>query len=449
MRGLRSIIALVVVLAGLGAYIYFVTWKQPEGGADASKKNEKVFAVQSDKIEEIKVASAGGETTTVKKDGASWKVVEPIQAAADESEVSGITNAISNADIVRVVDENPSTLNDYGLSNPHIEIEFKATGDKNYRTLYLGEKTPTGADLFARRNDDKRVFLVASFQENSLNKSTFDLRDKSVLKVDREKIDGVETSAGGKTLAIAKDGGDWKLTKPIQVRADFGTVEGLIGKLQTLRMKSIVTNDANAADLKKYGLDKPQATAELSAGSARASLLLGTKSDDSSLYARDASKPMVVTVDSTLLDDLKKGPDDYRRKDLFEFRAYNATHVEITRNGQTVVFDRVKGGSENTPDKWHRVSPNPKDVDKDKMDAFLSKLANMRADKFVESAASTGLDKPALVLAVKFDEGKKEEKVSFGQSGQDVYATVPGPGAAKTDAADFTESLKSLDELSK
>ena len=31
MRGLRSTIALIVVLAGLGAYIYFVTWKAPEG----------------------------------------------------------------------------------------------------------------------------------------------------------------------------------------------------------------------------------------------------------------------------------------------------------------------------------------------------------------------------------------------------------------------------------
>ena len=45
MRGLKSTIALVVVLAGLGAYIYFVTWKMPEGGAATTDaKKEKVFA---------------------------------------------------------------------------------------------------------------------------------------------------------------------------------------------------------------------------------------------------------------------------------------------------------------------------------------------------------------------------------------------------------------------
>jgi hypothetical protein len=448
MRGLRSTIALVVVLGGLGAYIYFVTWKQGDT-PDSGKKLEKVFTVASDKIEELKITSAAGEATTAKKDGSTWKLTEPAAVAADESEVSGVANSLASADIVRVVDENPASLNDYGLSNPRVEIAFKAAGDKDYRRLLLGEKSPTGADVFARRNDEKKVFLIASFQETSLNKSAFDLRDKSILKIDRDKIDGVELTAGGPALKIAKDGGEWKLKAPVDVHADFGTVEGLIGRLQTARMKSIVTENATPADLKKYGFDKPQASVNLDAGSAKATLLIGGKADDGSVYARDASKPMVVTVEASLLDEAKKGADDYRRKDLFEFRAYNATHVEIARNGQTVTFDRVKSGGDK-PDKWHRVSPNPGDVDKDKFDAFLAKLANMRAEKFVTSTAGTGLDKPAMTISVKFDDGKKEERVTFGQAGSDVHAARPGePGAAKTDAADFNESLKSLDELSK
>ena len=188
----------------------------------------------------------------------------------------------------------------------------------------------------------------------------------------------------------------------------------------------------------------------LNAGSARATLLIGGKAADNTVYARDASKPAVVTVESALIDDLKKGADDYRRKDLFEFRPFNATHIEIARNGQTVVLDRAKGQGENAPDKWRRVGPTAGDVDKDKMDSLLSKLSNMRASSFVEATAKTGLDKPALTVTVKFDEGKKEEKVTFGQSGSDVFAARPGePGAAKTDSTDFNEAIKSVDEVSK
>jgi Domain of unknown function (DUF4340) len=448
MKGLRSTIALVAVLAGLGAYIYFVTWKQADT-PDTGKKLEKVFTVASDKINEIQVTSASGEGATAKKESGAWKLTTPA-APADESELNGLANTLATVDMVRVVDENPATLNDYGLSNPRIAVAFKAEGDKDYRRLFLGEKTPTGSDLFARRDGEKKVFLIAAFQEPTLNKSPFDLRDKNVLKVERDKIDSIAMTTANQTLKIAKDGGDWRLKAPVEVKADYGTVEGLVGRLQTARMKSIAAEDASAADLKKFGFDKPQATVDLNAGSAKATLLVGGKADETSLYARDASKTMVVTVESSLLDEIKKGPDDYRRKDLFEFRPYNANHIEITRNGQTVVFDRVKSATEGKPDTWHRAGPNAGDVDKEKFDAFLGRISNMRAEKFVASAAGTGLDKPALTVVVKFDDSKKEERVTFGQSGQDVHAARPGePGAAKTDGADFNESLKSLDELSK
>src|SRR5262245_8398165 len=109
MKGLRSTIALALVLGGLGAYIYFYTWKQDDSTSPATgKKTEKLFTVESDKIDEIKVASVSGETTTAKKEGGSWKLVEPVAAAADDGELSGIANALSSAELTRVVDENPT-----------------------------------------------------------------------------------------------------------------------------------------------------------------------------------------------------------------------------------------------------------------------------------------------------------------------------------------------------
>jgi len=268
-----------------------------------------------------------------------------------------------------------------------------------------------------------------------------------VLKFDREKVDGVEVTAAGKLLVVAKDGPEWKIKKPVETRADYGSVEGLVGRLQTIQMKSIAADQPSAADLKKYGLEKPEATVNIAAGSTRATLLVGGKATDTTVYARDASKPAVVTVESALMDDLKKSADDYRRKDLFEFRAYNANRVELKRGNDVVVFERVKGQGENPQDKWRRVSPNPADADRDKVDALLAKIANMRATSFVDGKGALS---PTLEVSVKFDDNKKEERVTFVKSGDDVLALRPGePGAAKTDAADLTDALKSLDELAK
>jgi hypothetical protein len=214
-------------------------------------------------------------------------------------------------------------------------------------------------------------------------------------------------------------------------------------------MKSLVTEAATPADLKKYGLDRPAATVNLSLGSARATFAVGGKADEENVYARDASKPVVVTIEKSLAEDFKKGVDDFRRKDVFEFRAYNAQRIELTKGGQTAVFERVKAKEETQPDTWRRASPNAADVDREKMETLLTTLADLRAASFAESRAGTGLDSPLLSVVVKFDEGKKEEHVSFGKAGAGEFAATSDPGAAKLESARLDEIVKSLDELSK
>jgi hypothetical protein len=453
MRGLKTTIGLVVVLGGLFAYIYFVTWKQP--AEDAGPKQEKAFAsVTADKIEELRVRSESGDTSALKKDKDGWRLVEPVAMAAADSEISGITSALSQLEIVRVVEDKPANLNDYGLASPRIEVDFKVAGDKDFRRLLIGQKSPTGGNLFAKRNAEDRVFLIPAFQEQTFNRGTFDLRDKAVLHFDRDKVDHIAIDAAGKTLEIAKTGSDWKLTKPLQAASDNSAVEGLIGRVLSAQMKSIVSENAGPADLKKYGLDKPAATVSLGLGSAKAALQLGGKAPDGSLYARDESKPLVMTLDATLADELRKGADDYRRKDLFAFRAYDANHLEITRAGQTVAFDKVKGAKPTDEDKWRRAGAKPpevdSDVDKEKMSVFLAKLESVRATSFVDSTAKTGLDAPAMTVYAKFDDGKKEERVMFGKAGDSVFASRPGEaGAAKVSPTEFDEIVKKLDELAK
>ena len=62
-------IALVLVLAGLGAYIYFVDSDKPAPGMEPK---EKVFAVEADKINEVRI-TAGGETTALVKKDTGWR----------------------------------------------------------------------------------------------------------------------------------------------------------------------------------------------------------------------------------------------------------------------------------------------------------------------------------------------------------------------------------------
>jgi hypothetical protein len=379
-------------------------------------------------------------------------VTAPLAVKADQMQAGALATNLSTLEITRVVDEAPADLKEYGLDAPRVEIQFKASGDKTYgesHRLLLGGKSPTGGDLFARRDADKRVILVAGYTDPIFNRATFDLRDKTLLAFDREKVNRVALSANGKALEFAKEGSDWKITKPTMAVADYAAVDSLVSRLQTAMMKSIVTEQATPADLKQYGFDKPQATVTVTAGGMTASLVVGGSATGDDLYARDPSKTLIATTDGALVKDLLKGADDYRRKDIFALRGYSTDRIEFTREGQTIVFEKTKAQGQ-TPEKWHRASPNAGDPDAMSMENLLMKLESLRAASFVDSPAKTGLDKPSLTVSAKLEDGKKEERVSFGTSGSDVYAAVPGQaGAAKIASADFDGVIKALDAVSK
>jgi hypothetical protein len=448
MRGLRSTIALAVVLGGLAAYIYFVTWRRP---AVDEPTNPKVFAsIEADKIDELSVSSASGDTTTLKKTDAGWEIVSPIAGEADATEVTNITDSLASAELMRVADENPADLKDYGLDVPRLDVGFKVAGNPNARHLLVGEKSPTGDSLFARRDSEKQVFLIRASLESTLNRSSFDLRDKTLLTFDRIRVDGIELVVGGQTIRIAKEGTEWKLTAPLAARTDGTAVAGLLDRLQSAKMASVVSADASPADLTKYGLDRPEVTATLLTGSDKATLLLGAKSEDKGVYARDGSRPIVMTVEDLLANDLKKGLDAYRAHYVFEFRPLGATHVEITRGDQTVVFDKAKGTGQQGADTWRRVSPNPGNLSQDSIDPFLTNLASLRVASFVGTTTNTGLNQPVATVAVKFDDGKREERVTFGKSAAGVFGARPSePDSAKLDDAAFDEVMKGLDGLLK
>ena len=91
-----------------------------------------------------------------------------------------------------------------------------------------------------------------------------------------------------------------------------------------------------------------------------------------------------------------------------------------------------------------------RDIDLQKMDSFLSGFSNLRVDSWVEKTAALGLDAPELSLVVKFDDGKKEERVAFAKKAADLHASRSDePGAAKVLASDYDTAVRALDDVLK
>src|SRR4026209_669147 len=186
MRGVRLLILLLVAIP-LGWYAYRDSKKTP---GDDTPKKDKVFTVEADKIDELEIKSESGDRTALKKKGTDREIVQPVVAPSDQPAVSSITSSLASLELQRVVDENAASLKDFGLASPRIEVAYKSGGQQ--RRLNIGDKTPTGSDLYAKLADSNRVFLIPAYLDSTFNHGAFDLRDKTVLKGDREQLDRLE-----------------------------------------------------------------------------------------------------------------------------------------------------------------------------------------------------------------------------------------------------------------
>jgi len=449
MRGGRSLLVLLVIALGLGAYIYFVERERDPAGTEA---REEAFDVQPADIGEITIRAASGESTTLRKSGDAWSLVEPVSAPADNTVVESLLSSLSTMEIDRVIEESPTDLAPFGLEAPRLQVTFTTTGGAKHQ-LAMGATTPTSSGMYARVDDNPRLLLVPAFLESTFNKTPFDLRNRRVLDVARDLVDRVTIAPRGATAVdLRRDGVNWRLAAPVEARADFSPADSILSRLATAQMTSIVKEGAapTAAELRAWGLDAPQLTATVGAGSTTATLALGGARDDTSIYARDLARPIVFTVDSSLLADLRKEPADLRVKDIFEFNAFSASTLDVTHAGATTAWAKSTPASGSDPaaqPTWSRTKPDAGEVNQTALTDLLNALSALRADRFVPQAPSGG---DTIDVAVRFgsSDSPSEEHATLRRIGNTVYAVKGGePGAAVIPAGEFETVLTHLKTL--
>ncbi len=431
---MRSTLLLVVAAVALGAYAYFVEAERPTRMEIESAK-DSVFAIESSDLVDLEVTDSSGGRTVLRKTNGTWRLTDPVQVDADPIEVSGITSGVESIEIERIVAESPADLASFGLADPRIVIAFKTEGDTEFTRLLLGDDTATGGDMYAVTSNDPRVFLVAAYLDTSFDRGTFDLRDKAILDFDTDEVDRIDITAPSHTVALVKTDEAWRVEQPWSARGDAGITNALVTRLVTGRMQAIVATDTTALDA--FGLEAPRLTAVVGTGSSRATLWVGDATDDGTVYARDAARPLVFTVEESLVDELMRLPDVYRQKDLFTFRSFNATRLEIAQPDSTLVLEKSDGD----PPEWRRLEPAPGEIGQPQVTALLSALSGLRADSFADADALVGRSSPIATVTVRFGDDQ-EEQVVFDRVADEVHATVADDsGAGIIDAAAFDAAL--------
>jgi hypothetical protein len=462
----------LLVLAGLGSYIWFVERKR-EPRREGEREKVTVLAVDKAKAKEISLAPAGGEEVRLVKEGTAWKVAAPFHAPADTSAVESMLTSLEKLEADEVVVEQAANPAEFGLDTPSRSVTAIVEGAPAPLAVEFGAKSPDGSSVYARAASGPRVYLVPSWIEGSFDKKPFDLRDRDLLHVKRDDVRSLEVAGPEGSYALARtDAGEWAFTKPVATRAGRWSVDGLLGTVENLRMESVAAEAAT--DVTAYGLERParRVSLVLKDGTTR-TLEIGTGAPDptatpspspspatkgekplppkpTKYYARQGGTGLVAVVPATLADDLAKGMGELRAKRLLEVATYETEGFEVVTGGAKKAYAKSTTKDKDGFDKtqWKRTAPDAKDLETTKVEDALFKMGGVEVQEFVDQPlppAAYGLDAPALKVTVK---AKGESWIEVGKKDGAFYARRNGDSAIlKLDPTKTEELLKAFGEL--
>ena len=429
----RTTAILFVVAAALGAFVWLYELEGEEGRKAAEESSKRLFpAVEAEAVEWISLTTADGHPARLERQPqGGWRLTAPIAFPADAFAADGIASALAQlASESSWAEPQPPEV--YGLGEGASEIAFSAAGQEH--RVRLGGKTPMGGNTYVSVGGAKSVHAVRAYRVTALSKRLDELRDKRIVDFATDRVDALRVRWPGGSVALAREGGVWKVREPVEGKADAATVDSVLSNLSFLRASGFV--DAVLPDAES-GLDAPELEVELElapekeGGEKRhVALAMGKPQASGERLVRSGAGPL-FRVPAARIDDTPRALVAYRFKDLSAFAAEGARRVEMSfraPDGSAVAITATRDDE----GEW---SSAPEAMDPEKIRTLVDELARLRARDILadamgpEELRGVGLEPPNATLLVRGEDANAalaEVRLGVVREGGGIVAQAAG-----------------------
>jgi hypothetical protein len=427
-KGLLTASFLLLVLSGI------IWWSNKKTAipskAPVERATTKLITFPEDQFQEIEIQKHDGETIRLQRFDSKWQIAGAKSLGADPEAISNLLSSLSSLSSDRTVEEKATSLDQYGLTRPAIELDVTDKSSKTAKIL-LGDQTPAGTAVYVAIAGDPRVFAMSSYKKNIFDKSANDLRDKRMLLFDADKLSRVELQSKKQGFEFDRDKDRWQVAKPSSFRADQSAVEELLRTLRDAKMDlSGTENETKVAA--EFRSAMPFVIARISDSSGTQELEVRKSKDD--YYAKSSAVEGVHRIPSNAGAGLDKSLDDFRNKKLFDFGYADPDELKIRDGSKSYFLSRSNS------DWWS----NGKKLDNAAMTTLIAQIRDLTTTRFTYSGFTTTL----LDLTVTSDNGKRTERVLISKNEDRYIAKREGePALYEVAASAVSELQKSAADL--
>ena len=307
MKTRSTLIYLAIAVLLVGFYLYET--RHEEEKKRAEEETSALFKVKAEEVTGLVLKSGDQEMRFEKRDG-TWQILHPVAGGVDAFALSRLLARLTRLKPQRLMAEIPKDLAEFGLHEPDVSLTFKA-GDHEH-SLRIGYISPIEKGYYAATGKDPKVYLIAGDDKRALDRPLIELRDKKLFTLKTDLVRQAVLERKGERWILEKKDGKWLLQGHEDLHIDTEKVEAFLRP--TLWAEAQSFEKEEAADLKPFGLDAPQARVLLSDEQQTEEIVYGHEATPDLVFAMVKGKPQVVTVRNRLLRDLPQTKEDLVEK---------------------------------------------------------------------------------------------------------------------------------------
>ena len=406
-------LVMVLVLAGLGLYLYVIEFPQKESHERQDTADKKVLLFDQETLSGLTIKTDRHELVFARTTEQGWVLTAPLNTEADQREVQNLIRALVTGTVTRVVEDHPTNLTPFGLNNPVTIISVAAGAARE--TFSIGDSGPLSSTLYVLRESDRKVLLTNLAPKDFVNKTIMTFRRKDLLRVLQGDVDRIRLTYPTTEIVLyqgqEKPKSKWKLRYPIEAEADQTEVRALLFRLEDLKALGIVDpgpeRDALANTLT---VPKVKVTIHTADGDQTVKLYQPNPTSGEAIAETSPDGPL-YRINPTAIRDLTK--------ELFTFQDKRLLGIDYTDiamlSVKTPIEEYVLISQQN---EWVLEDQPTEKLDQQATDLFVSRVANVPAEERVIKQAGPlapyGLVIPAAEFIATGRDGKIAGKLSIG-----------------------------------
>jgi hypothetical protein len=259
-------------------------------------------------VERVEVAAPTLTYALAREGSEGWRLDVPLEDRGDDATVRRVLGAIRGMRATSFAPAAPD--GGHPLPAPRWRVALSLKGGRR-RAVAVFPVAPGGTaptSLRARVEGSSEVATLAADATRDLEQDLFALRDKTVLRFDRDRVTSLRFDRGGTRFEVRREAAPRKLA-------------GYLGTLSSLRAKAFT--EPTGAKTARYGLDRPALQVALvgADGKELERLLVSAPLEGRTFATATDKSERIVEIDPAALESLPRTEADAEEKPSSEVQA--------------------------------------------------------------------------------------------------------------------------------